>query len=243
MELDLADLESVRRFASAVVERVERLDLLVNNAGVMMPPQSKTADGFELQIGTNHLGHFALTGLLMDTLLATPRSRVVTVASQAHRMAELDLDDLHWERRPYKKAASYGQSKLANLLFTFELQRRLVADGADTIAVAAHPGWTGTNLQRHSGLFRAMNPIFAMKPWQGALPTLYAATGDDVNGGDYYGPDGIFEMRGYPKKVDSSELSRDEDVARRLWEISEEATGVTYPLGADRERRAIRAQS
>ena len=246
MALDLADLTSVRGFALAIHAKFDRLDLLVNNAGVMMPPRSKTADGFELQFGTNHLGHFALTGQLLDLLLDTPESRVVTVASQAHRYAELDLDDLHWESRPYKDMPSYGQSKLANLLFTFELQRRLDAAGAGTIALAAHPGWTATDLQRHSGLFRWMNPFFAMKPWQGALPTLYAATADGVPGGEYYGPGGIYEMRGYPKAVDSSPLARDEDTARRLWEISEELTGVTFlaPSGEvhDPGRRGTRSR-
>jgi len=243
MTLDLADLESVRRFADAFKERYDRLDLLVNNAGVMMPPASKTADGFELQFGTNHLGHFALTGLLLDLLLATQGSRVVSVSSQAHRMGAIDFDDLQWERRPYKEGASYGQSKLANLLFIYELQRRLAAAGADTIAVAAHPGWTGTNLQRHSGIFKAMNPIFAMKPWQGSLPTLYAATADDVRGGEYYGPGGLFEMRGFPKKVDSTDASKDEAVARRLWEISEDLTGVSFEFEPSARKAAKPAEA
>jgi NAD(P)-dependent dehydrogenase (short-subunit alcohol dehydrogenase family) len=228
MELDLADLASVRAFTNAYRQRFDRLDLLVNNAGVMMPPASRTADGFELQFGTNHLGHFALTGRLMDLLLATEGSRVVTVSSMAHKWGGIDFDDLQWEKRNYSKGGSYGQSKLANLLFTYELQRRLDLAGVDTIATAAHPGWTATNLQRSSGLFRMLNPLMAMKPWQGALPTLMAATGKEVRGGEYYGPRGFQEMRGYPGQVDSNEASRDEGTARRLWEVSEQLTGVSF---------------
>ncbi len=230
MRLDLADLDSVRSFAEVFLSQYDRLDLLVNNAGVMMPPASKTADGFELQFGTNHLGHFALTGLLLGRLTTTEGSRVVSVASMAHRFGTVDFDDLQWESRKYNKTASYGQSKLANLLFTFELQRRLDRAGAGTLAVAAHPGWTGTNLQRHAGLFEALNPFLAMKPWQGALPTLYAATAAEARGGAYYGPKGIMEMRGYPQRVDSTPESKDEQVAKRLWEVSEELTGVQYAL-------------
>ncbi len=228
MELDLADLSSVRAFTNAFRQRHDRLDLLVNNAGVMMPPASKTADGFELQFGTNHLGHFALTGRLLDMLLATEESRVVNVSSVAHKWGGIEFEDLQWEKRSYSKGASYGQSKLANLLFTYELQRRLERAGAGTIATAAHPGWTATNLQRSAGLFRMLNPIFAMKPWQGALPTLMAATDDASQGGEYYGPRGFQEMRGYPGQVGSNDASRDEETARRLWEVSEQLTGVTF---------------
>jgi len=228
MTLDLANLSSIKTFNKEFRSQYDRLDLLVNNAGVMMPPASKTADGFELQFGTNHLGHFALTGQLLDILLKTPNSRVVNVASAAHRMGSIDFDDLQWEKRPYKEMASYGQSKLANLLFTFELQRRLESSGNKTIAVAVHPGWTGTNLQRNTLFFRIMNPVFAMKPWQGALPTLYAATADAPKGGEYYGPGGFYEMRGYPKQVDSTPESKDEETARRLWTISQELTGVSF---------------
>ena len=226
MVLDLADLASVKTFADDFVRRFDRLDLLINNAGVMVPPLSKTADIFELQFGTNHLGHFALTARLLDLLERTECSRVVTVSSTAHRFGRIDFDDLQWESRKYGPQAAYGQSKLANLLFTFELQRRFEAAGATTMAVAAHPGWTGTDLQRHAGMIRAFNPLFGMQPWQGALPTLYAATSDDARGGAYYGPDGWFEMRGYPKQVDSNAASKDQAVARRLWEVSEQLTGV-----------------
>ena len=230
MDLDLADLASIRAFATAFGEQHDRLDLLINNAGVMMPPASTTADGFELQLGTNHLGHFALTGLLLGLLRSTEGSRVVNVASQAHRWGVIDFDDLQWEQRRYNKTKAYGQSKLANLLFTYELQRRLQAAGNGCIAVAAHPGWTGTNLQRTTGFFRTLNPFLAMRPWQGALPILFAATSGDQPGGAYIGPDGLGEMRGYPRSVQSNAASHDEETARRLWEVSEELTGVSYEL-------------
>jgi NAD(P)-dependent dehydrogenase (short-subunit alcohol dehydrogenase family) len=228
MELDLGDLESVRQFAADYRERYDRLDLLINNAGIMMPPYGKTAQGFETQIGVNHLGHFALTGWLLDLLLQTPGSRVVTVSSTSHRFGEIDFEDLHWENKDYRRNAAYGQSKLANLLFTYELQRRLTATGKETLATAAHPGWTATNLQAHAGLFRFLNPFFAQKPPMGSLPTLYAATAPDVNGGDYFGPDGFMEARGYPKEVRSNDRSYDEAVAARFWEVSEELTDVRF---------------
>ncbi len=225
--LDLASLASVRAFAAAVGGEHERLDLLINNAGVMMPPEhTLTEDGFELQFGINHLGHFALTGLLVDLMRGIEGSRVVTVSSSAHRWGEIDFGDLNWERRRYQRMPAYGQSKLANLLFTFELQRRLEQAGAATAALAAHPGWTGTNLQRHSGAFRRLNPLFSMKPWQGALPTLYAATAPDALGGEYYGPDGMMEIRGYPTRVATNEAARDIEAATRLWSVSEDLTGV-----------------
>jgi NAD(P)-dependent dehydrogenase (short-subunit alcohol dehydrogenase family) len=228
MELDLGDLDSVRRFAAAFEAEYDRLDLLINNAGIMVPPYGRTAQGFETQIGVNHLGHFALTGLLLELLLQTPQSRVVTVSSGAHRFGQIDFEDLHWERRAYKANPAYGQSKLANLLFTYELQRKLAAAGRSTIAVAAHPGWTETNLQRHSGVASFLNPFFAQSQPMGALPTLRAATDPSVRGGDYFGPDGFMEMRGYPKKVESNERSYNEAVAARLWQVSEELTGVSF---------------
>ncbi|HJL17170.1 MAG TPA: oxidoreductase [Sandaracinaceae bacterium LLY-WYZ-13_1] len=224
--LDLADLDSVAAFAEAL--DAPRIDRLINNAGVMMPPLGRTAQGFELQIGVNHLGHFALTGRLLPRILAAPGSRVVSVSSQAHRQGAMDFDDLQWERRRYSKVKAYGQSKLANLLFTFELQRRLEAIGADALAVAAHPGWTGTNLQRHVKLFEVLNDVFAMSPGQGAQPTLRAATDPAVTGGDYFGPDGLFEMRGNPTKVGTTAAARDADDAATLWSRSEALTGVRY---------------
>jgi NAD(P)-dependent dehydrogenase (short-subunit alcohol dehydrogenase family) len=230
MKLDLGDLDSVREFVTAFQERYDRLDMLINNAGIMVPPYGKTAQGFETQFGVNHLGHFALSGLLLDTLLQTAQSRIVTVSSGAHNFGSIDFDDLNWERKAYQASPAYGQSKLANLLFTYELQRKLAAAGKDTIAVAAHPGWTETNLQQHSGVASFLNPMFAQSQPMGALPTLMAATDPKVQGGDYYGPAGFMEMNGNPTKVDSNKRSKDQTVAARLWQVSEEAVGVTYPI-------------
>jgi len=228
MELDLATLESVRSFAARFKEKYSRLDLLINNAGVMMPPYSKTADGFELQFGTNHLGHFALTGLLIDLINKTPDSRIVNESSGVHNYGELDFDDLNWESRPYKKMKAYADSKIANIYFTYELQRRLEEAGSNTIVTAAHPGWTATELQRHTSLFSFLNPFFAQDITMGALPTLYAAVGPDVKGGDYYGPSGWREMKGYPKKVESNKLSHDNKIAAKLWEVSEALMGAKF---------------
>jgi NAD(P)-dependent dehydrogenase (short-subunit alcohol dehydrogenase family) len=229
-QLDLASLASVREFAAAWDGE---LDLLINNAGVMAPPLSRTADGFELQFGTNHLGHFALTSLLLEHITG----RVVTVSSGAHRMGSIDLDDLNWERKPYKAWRAYGQSKLANLLFTAELQRRLTDAGSTVLATAAHPGYAATNLQFHSGrrtldlLSMFGNRVIAQDEAAGALPTLYAAVAD-VPPNSFAGPDGLMEMRGKPKLVGRSKAAKDADVARRLWDASEELTGVRFELGA-----------
>jgi len=229
-QLDLASLESVREFAAAWDGQ---LDLLVNNAGVMAPPLSRTAEGFELQLGTNHLGHFALTNLLLEHV----SGRVVTVASGAHRMGSIDFDDLNWERKRYSAWRAYGQSKLANLLFTSELQRRLTDAGSPVIATAAHPGYAATNLQFHSG-HRALdllsvvgNRLIAQDEQAGALPTLYAAVAD-VPANSFAGPDGLMEMRGNPKLGGRSKAARDTDAARRLWDASEELTGMRFALGA-----------
>ena len=228
-ELDLGSLESVRAAAEQLRADHPRIDLLINNAGVMYPPKQTTSDGFELQFGTNHLGHFALTGLLLDRLLEVPGSRVVTVSSVGHRIrARINFDDLQFERS-YSRVRAYGQSKLANLMFTYELQRRL--SGADTIAVAAHPGASDTELMRHLPAFlERATPLIAQPAAMGALPTLRAATDPGVTGGQYYGPGGLFESRGYPQLVESSGRSHDESVQRRLWAVSEELTGVTFPV-------------
>ena len=228
MELDLASLDSVRRFAEKFKKEFFQLDLLINNAGVMMPPYSKTADGFELQFGTNHLGHFALTGLLLDLILKTENSRIVTVSSGSHRAGKLDFDDLNREKGKYKKMKTYGDSKIANLYFTYALQEKLERARSKTIAVASHPGWTGTDLQRHVGFLSFLNRFLSQGIDMGALPTLYAASAPDVKGSDYYGPSGWKEMKGYPKKVDSNELSHDKDIAKKLWDVSEELTKVKY---------------
>ncbi len=229
-QLDLGSLASVRAAADDLKGKFDRIDLLINNAGVMWPPRQTTEDGFELQFGTNHLGHFALTGLLLDRMLTVPGSRVVTVSSQGHRiLAAIHFDDLQWERR-YNRVAAYGQSKLANLLFTYELQRRLT--GHQTTALAAHPGASNTELARHlpGALERLVTPL-AQDAALGALPTLRAATDPGALGGQYFGPDGIGETRGYPKVVASSAQSHDADLQRRLWAVSEELTGVTFPVG------------
>jgi len=224
--LDLADLDRVREFSAAVHRRFDRLDLLINNAGVMIPPESRTKQAFELQFGVNHLGHFALTGLLLDLLLATPGARVVNVSSMAHRFGKIDFEDLDFERRRYNPTGAYGQSKLANLLFTHELARRVAAAGGDLTVAAAHPGWTHTNLQKHSSFVQRLNPLFGMRPPAGALPTLRAATDPDVRPDDYYGPNRLFEMRGAPEPAGRSAASRNPGDAKRLWEVSEARTGV-----------------
>jgi NAD(P)-dependent dehydrogenase (short-subunit alcohol dehydrogenase family) len=233
-ELDLTSLDSVRAAAAQLRSAHDRIDLLINNAGVMWTPKSTTKDGFELQFGTNHLGHFAFTGLLLDRLLPVAGSRVVTVSSMGHRIrADIHFDDLQWERR-YSRVGAYGQSKLANLLFTYELQRRLAPHGT-TIAVAAHPGGSRSELTRNlpawtAPVYRVIEPLFQGAD-MGALPTLRAATDPCVLGGQYYGPDGFGEQRGHPKLVASSAKSHDVDVQRRLWAVSEELTGVVYPVG------------
>ena len=233
--LDLSSLDSVREAAAELRAGHDRIDLLINNAGVMYTPRRTTADGFELQFGTNHLGHFALTGLLLDRLLGADGSRVVTVSSVGHRIrSRIDFDDLAFQRR-YSRVAAYGRSKLANLLFTYELQRRLAQADASTIAVAAHPGGSNTELVRNSPLvLRALNAAFgsliAQSAAMGALPTLRAATDPTVIGGQYYGPDGFRELRGHPTVVPSSRRSHETDTQQRLWTVSEELTRVDYPI-------------
>jgi NAD(P)-dependent dehydrogenase (short-subunit alcohol dehydrogenase family) len=233
-ELDLTSLDSIRAAADQLRSNHESIDLLINNAGVMMTPKSTTKDGFELQFGTNHLGHFALTNLLLDRVLAVPGSRIVTVSSQGHRFVRgIRFDDLQWER-DYGRIRAYGQSKLANLLFTYELQRRL--QGTNTIAVAAHPGGSNTELGRNTpalvrSVFDVVGPLLMQSADMGALPTLRAATDPGVLGGQYYGPDGFGEQRGYPKIVASSEASHDTDAQRRLWTVSEELTSVLSSVG------------
>ncbi len=228
--LDLASLASVREFAKAWKGEV---DLLINNAGVMVPPLTHTVDGFELQFGTNHLGHFALTNLLLEQVTG----RVVTVSSTAHRMGSIDFDDLNWEHKRYNAWRAYGQSKLANLLFTAELQRRLTAAGSDVLATAAHPGYAATNLQFGSGrrigdlLGSIGNRLLAQDEDGGALPTLYAAVAD-IPGNSFAGPGGFMEQRGPAKLVGRSGAASNAEVARRLWDVSEELTGVRFPLGA-----------
>jgi NAD(P)-dependent dehydrogenase (short-subunit alcohol dehydrogenase family) len=228
--LDLSSLAAVRRFAGEFSQSYDRLDMLINNAGIMRTPFGRTADGFELQFGVNHLGHFALTGLLLDRILRTRGARVVTVSSYGHRFGKIDFEDLNADQG-YDAEAAYGQSKLANLLFTYELQRRFSGAGVDAIAAAAHPGWTGgTNLAVHWRAIRLMSLIIGQKPSMGALPVLYAAAASDVQGGEYFGPRSLGGIRGYPTRVQSSAQSHDMQVAGRLWAVSEELTGVRYSL-------------
>jgi NAD(P)-dependent dehydrogenase (short-subunit alcohol dehydrogenase family) len=240
MTLDLADLASVRAFAGSFAAKHARLDLLINNAGVMAIPFKKTVDGFEMQIGTNHFGHFALTGLLLERLAATPGARIVNLASLAHRWTpRMNLEDPNFERSRYNKWDAYGKSKLANLLFTFELVRRLKKAQVGVLAAAAHPGYSSTNLQlvgpqqTGSTLGRlAMqfgNALLGQSAAMGALPTLRAATASDVEAGDYYGPGGFQQIGGYPVKVGCRRAARDPATAAGLWTLSEQLTGVSFP--------------
>lgn len=230
MLLDLANLESVKKFVGEFKQKFSRLDLLINNAGVMIPPYSVTSDGFELQFGTNHLGHFTLTAGLFDLIKNTPGSRIVNVSSNAHKYGKINFEDLKWEKRKYKPWRSYGDSKIANIYFTHELTRKIDKNGKNPVVAASHPGWTATELQRHNAFFGFLNNFFAQDITMGALPTLYAAVGPDVKSGDYFGPSGFMEMKGYPKKVETNKLAKDENTAKKLWDVSEELTGVKFSL-------------
>jgi NAD(P)-dependent dehydrogenase (short-subunit alcohol dehydrogenase family) len=240
LELDLASLASIRDFASTFRDRYDELDLLINNAGLMALPYQRTEDGFEMQFGVNHLGHFALTGRLLDPLCEGDAHRVVTVSSTAHSFGEIQFNDLNWEQRSYSKWQAYGQSKLANLLFAFELQRRFERAGVPAESLACHPGYAATELQRKGPeqegssikklAFEWANSLVAQSAEQGAWPTLYAATSPDLEGGEYIGPGGWLEMSGPPQPVEPEPHARDEDVAERLWRASEELTDVSYDL-------------
>lgn len=239
--LDLASLASVRGFAEGFVRAQDRLDILINNAGVMAIPRRTTADGFEMQFGTNHLGHFALTGLLLPLLQRAPAGRVATMSSGMHLFGKMAFEDLQAERS-YGKWTAYAQSKLANLLFAYELQRRLAAAGSKVISVAAHPGYAATNLQAvgpemagsrlWARIMPAANRILAQSAAMGALPMLYAATSPDVRGGDYLGPDGWLGQSGFPKRVASNARSHDRGAAARLWAMSAQLTGIDYDFTA-----------
>lgn len=229
MLLDTASLASMRSFAQAFESRHAKLDLLIHNAAAIMVPQGKTADGFELHLGTNHFGPFALTGLLLARLNAAPAARVVNLSSLAHRLhGGLDLDDPGLNRRPYKPMDAYGRSKLAALLFTHELDRRLKASAARTLAVTAHPGYTATNLDIGGFFLRMTTRLIAQAPAAGALPILFAATSDAVRGSEYFGPGGYKELGGLPKRVECSAEARDPITAKQLWALSERLTGVRY---------------
>ncbi len=234
-QLDLSSLDAIERACDEITQKHQHLDLLINNAGVMWMAPGRTIDGFETHFGTNHLGHFAFTARLLPLLQHRPGARIVTLSSIAHRMARIYFDDL-WLEHGYGRQKAYGQSKLANLMFALELQRRLEAVGAEAISVAAHPGVAGTNLaspaleqiglRRLAALASRIGPYVARKPIQGALPTLYAATMDDVRGGEYFGPGRFYEIFGYPARGRPTRYARDPDIAQRLWELSEELTGV-----------------
>jgi NAD(P)-dependent dehydrogenase (short-subunit alcohol dehydrogenase family) len=232
LQLDLSDLSSVRAFVETYKAKYNRLDVLVNNAGIMSVPHRKTADGFESQLGINHLGHFALTGLLLDVILATPRARVVNVSSIAHWRGHMNFENLMFDGgKGYGNRAAYQRSKLANLLFTYELERYFEEHGLDTIAVAAHPGVSNTDLADHVKAIKILRPFVGwilQSAAMGALPIIRAAVDPDVNGGQYYGPGGRNERRGYPVIVGSSEASQNLQDAKDLWQVSEALTGVSY---------------
>jgi NAD(P)-dependent dehydrogenase (short-subunit alcohol dehydrogenase family) len=235
--LDLANLDSVAAFAERFVATHDKLDLLINNAGVMIPPLSRTQQGFELQFGTNHLGHAALTARLAPLILRTAGARIVIVSSMAHHAGVMDFDDLNWERRPYHALKAYQQSKLANLLFALELKRRVASIGSDVRVTAAHPGWTKSDLQRHLRpherlMASVLNPFLQMGTADGALPTMRAATDPDAESGSYWGPGGFKEFKGPPVRARIGESARDEHVARRLWAETERLVGFRFELPA-----------
>lgn len=227
IKLDLADFESIREFAREFKQSYHRLDCLFNNAGIMIPPFTRTAEGFEVQFGANHLGHFMLTGLLLDVIEQTPDARIVNVSSSAHRMGKgtIDFENLNAEKG-YNPMQAYAQSKLANLLFTRELNTRMEKSGSDVVVTSAHPGWTVTGLQK--GFLQGFSKLLGQRPPKGALPTLRAAFDPDSDRNDYFGPKGMAEMRGFPVKVDMSPAAKDERLARELWSVSEKLTGVEY---------------
>lgn len=227
-KLELNSLKSIQIFAEGILSDYERLDILINNAGVMACPFSKTEDGFEIQMGVNHLGHFALTGHLMPLLKKTKSSRIVVTASAAHRQGNINFEDINWKKRDYSTIKAYGDSKLANLYFTYELARKFKGDADAPMVTVAHPGWTSTDLGRHSLLFRVLSPVFSQDVKNGTLPTLRAAVDENSKSGDYYGPSGFMEAKGAPIIVKSNKMSHREDKAKKLWEMSEEMTGVRY---------------
>jgi len=227
-ELDLSSLESVKNFSQLIIKKYKSLDCLINNAGIMACPYSKTKDGFEVQMGTNHLGHFALTGQLISLLKKTPNSRVVNVSSIAHTSGNINFDDLNWEKRKYRTWSAYSDTKLANLYFTYELSRKLEDDKSSPIILASHPGWTATDLQRYSGVANFMNIFLGQKVNIGALGGLRAATDLTAKSNDYFGSPSMGGMKGHPVLVKSNKLSYNTDNAKKLWKLSEELTGVSY---------------
>lgn len=229
-ELDLADLSNVEAFATRLKKSYQHVDILINNAGVMIPPQSTTKDGFELQIGTNHFGHFALTLHIMPLLSAAEKPRIVTLSSIAHWSGVIDLEDINGEKKKYNKWGMYSQSKLANLLFALELDRRLKAAGSHIESFGSHPGYSNTDLQRYSLAWRILNPLFGIQPIKGAAPTLYAATEPDAIAHRYWGPIGLLEARGWTGKAKITSRAADEEMARKLWEYSESLLGIHFQI-------------
>jgi len=227
-EMDLSSLQSVRDFAESVKSDYARIDVLINNAGIMACPFDTTDDNIEIQMGTNHLGHFALTGLLMPLLQKAKNGRIVATSSIGHKMGKIDFEDINWEKRKYKPSQAYADSKMANLYFTYELARKLRNEKSDIKVTAAHPGWTKTNLQKHSWYMRMLNPLFSQGPDQGVLPTLRAAFDPNANSGDYFGPSRFFEMHGSPILVKSNELSHSLEAAKKLWEVSAQMTNIKF---------------
>ncbi len=226
--LELTSLASINAFAKEMTKDYKQLNVLINNAGVMMCPYSKTKDGFEIQMGVNHLGHFALTGLLMPLLKATEGSRVVATSSVGHRSGNINFEDIHWESRTYKTSNAYGDSKLANLYFAYELARKHKNDTNFPMVTAAHPGYTATELQRHSLFWKALNPLLSQNVEMGVLPTLRAATDLNATVGAYYGPSGFLEMKGFPEVVTSNKMSHNLENAKKLWDLSEQLTAINY---------------
>lgn len=227
-KLDLSNLESVREFAKDIINEYTQLNVLINNAGVMFSPYSETKDGFELQMGTNHFGHFALTGLLMPLLKKSDNSRVVMLSSSGHTMGNINFSDINWGNRKYNPHKAYGDSKIANLYFTYELAKKLEKSANHPKVTVAHPGWTATELQRHSGVMSVLNNFFSQKVDMGILPILRAAFDESAKPGDFFGPKDFFHMKGYPMKHRSNKLSYNMEKAKKLWEISELMTGVKY---------------
>ena len=226
--LDLDSLDSISSFAKGVLEDYKNLDILINNAGIMMCPYSKTKNGFEIQMGTNHLGPFALTGLLMPLLMSTKNARIISTSSVAHNQGDIDFTDINWEKRKYNTSKAYSDSKLANLYFSYELKRRLENVENPPLVVTAHPGGTKTDLARHSGIFNVFMNLLFLPVEKGVLSTLRAATDVNAKSGDYYGPGGFMQVRGFPELVQSSKMSHNLTNAKRLWELSEQLTGVQY---------------
>jgi NAD(P)-dependent dehydrogenase (short-subunit alcohol dehydrogenase family) len=226
--MDLNSLASVKSFATAVLSNYDRLDVLINNAGIMACPFDKTKEGFEIQMGTNHFGHFALTGLLMPLLEKTKNARIVATSSIGHRMGDIDFEDINWEKRKYNSNKAYADSKLANLYFAYHLAEKLKAENKGIKVTAAHPGWTRTDLQKHSLMMRMLNPLFSQGPDQGVLPTLRAAFDENAQAGAYYRPSKFFEMHGTPVVVKSNARSLDKTAAKKLWDISESFTQIKY---------------